>query len=137
MSLKEKYIEITKKHFGGPNSNEMIKKIGQSAISSIMRGSDIGASVASKVAKELNITMEELIAGNITSERKGKESQINKSKEGRKMEGKLYDVEGLNQERVDILQEMIDNWKVEDTNKRKEERRKRASKSESKKSKSA
>jgi hypothetical protein len=47
MSLKEKYIEITKKHFGGPNSNEMIKKIGQSAISSIMRGSDIGASVAS------------------------------------------------------------------------------------------
>ncbi len=35
------------------------------------------------------------------------------------------------------LQEMIDNWKVEDANKRKEERRKRASKTKSKKSKSA
>ena len=44
---------------------------------------------------------------------------------------------GLSQERLDKIQEMIDNWKVEDANKRKEERRKRASKSESKKSKSA
>ena len=51
--------------------------------------------------------------------------------------GILYDVENLNQERIDILQEMIDNWKVEDTNKRKEERRKRTSKTKSKKSNSA
>ncbi len=69
--------------------------------------------------------------------KKGKESKINKSMEGKKVEEKLYDVESLNQERIDILQEIIDNWKVEDTNKRKEERRKRASKSESKKSNSA
>ena len=68
---------------------------------------------------------------------KGKESRINKSKEGNKMEGKLYDVEGLNQERIDILQEMIDNWKADDANKRKEKRKKRASKTKSKKSKSA
>jgi len=82
--------------------------------------------------------MEELIIGKITSERKGKESQINKSKERKeRVEGKLYDIEGLSQERLDKIQEMIDNWKVEDANKRKEERRKRASKSESKKSKSA
>lgn len=67
----------------------------------------------------------------------GKESQINKSKEGGNMEGKLYDVEGLSQERIDIIQEMIDNWKVEDANKRKEERRKRTSITKSKKSKSA
>jgi hypothetical protein len=115
----------------------MIKKIGQSAISSIMRGSNIGASVASKVAKELGITMEELVTGKTTFERKGKDSQINKTKEGRKMEGKLYDVEGLSQERLDIIQEMIDNWKAEDASKRKEERRKRASKNESKKSNTA
>jgi hypothetical protein len=67
----------------------------------------------------------------------GNESRINKPKEGKKMQGKLYDVEGLNQERIDIIQEMIDNWRVEDSNKRKEERRKRASKTKSKKSKSA
>lgn len=61
MSLKEKYIEITKKRFGGPASNEMIEKIGQSAISSIMRGSDIGVSMACKVAKALDVTVEELV----------------------------------------------------------------------------
>jgi transcriptional regulator with XRE-family HTH domain len=67
----------------------------------------------------------------------GKESRINKTKEGKKMEGKLYDIEGLSQERIDILQEMIDNWKAEDAEKRKEERKKRASKTKSKKSKTA
>ncbi len=53
------------------------------------------------------------------------------------MDGKLYDVEGLSQERIDIIQEMIDKWRVEDSNKRKEERRKRASNTKTKKSKSA
>jgi hypothetical protein len=43
----------------------------------------------------------------------------------------------LSQERIDILQEMIDNWKADDANKRKEKRKKRASKTKSKKSKSA
>jgi hypothetical protein len=51
--------------------------------------------------------------------------------------GKLYDVENLSQERIDALQEMIDNWKAEDVKKRKEERKKRASKTKTKKSKSA
>ena len=55
---------------------------------------------------------------------KGKDSRNNKSKEGKEMEGMLYDVEGLSKERLDILQEMIDNWREEDLNKRKEERQK-------------
>jgi hypothetical protein len=38
---------------------------------------------------------------------------------------------------IDILQEMIDNWKVKDAIKRKEERKKRASKTKSKKNNSA
>ena len=64
---------------------------------------------------------------------KGKEAQINKFKERKeRVEGKLYDLEGLSQERLDLLQEMIDNWKVEDANKRKEEHKKRASKNKSK-----
>ena len=72
------------------------------------------------------------------NQEKGNESRINKSKERKeRVEGKLYDIEGLSQERIDIIQEMIDNWKIEDANNRKEERRKRTSKSESKKSKSA
>ena len=53
------------------------------------------------------------------------------------MQGKLYDAETLSQERIDILQEMIDNWKAEDANKRKQERRERASKTKSKKNNSA
>ena len=62
----------------------------------------------------------------------GKQAKYHKPEKG-----KLYDVETLNQERIDILQEMIDNWKADDANKRKEKRKKRASKTKSKKSKSA
>jgi hypothetical protein len=47
--------------------------------------------------------------------------------------GKLYDVETLNQERIDVLQEMIDSWKAEDANRRKKQRKKRASKTKSQK----
>ena len=86
-----------------------------------------------------NISLDNLLISKRNENyQKGKESQINKFKERKeRVEGKLYDIEGLSQERLDKIQEMIDNWKVEDANKRKEERRKRASKSESKKSKSA
>jgi hypothetical protein len=62
----------------------------------------------------------------------GKQAKYHKPEKG-----KLYDVETLNQERIDILQEMIDNWKADDANKRKEERKKRASKTKSKKNNSA
>lgn len=44
------------------------------------------------------------------------------------MQGRLYNVESLSKERLNILQEMIDNWMEEDLKKRKEERRKRSSK---------
>jgi hypothetical protein len=79
------------------------------------------------IYKHIKIEMES------NTQEKGNESRIIKSKEGKKMEGKLYDVEGLSQERIDILQEMIDNWKTEDASKRKEERKKREYKTKSKK----
>ncbi len=65
----------------------------------------------------------------------GNESRINKSKVGKKIEGRLYDVENLSQERIDILQGIIDSWQVGDTNERKEKRRKRSSKTITKKTK--
>jgi transcriptional regulator with XRE-family HTH domain len=61
MSFKDNYIKFAEK-FGGPASNEMIEKIGQSAVSSIMRGSDVGVSVAYKAAKALGVTVEDLAA---------------------------------------------------------------------------
>jgi transcriptional regulator with XRE-family HTH domain len=136
MSFKDNYIKLTEK-LGGPYT--LIKKgIKRSTITSIMDDSMPSVENAYKIAKALNVTMEELVIGKTMFEKKGKESRINESKERKeRMEGRLYDIEGLNQERIDILQEMIDNWKVEDANKRKEERMKRASKSESKKSNSA
>ena len=56
----------------------------------------------------------------------GKESQINKSMEGKKMnknEKILYGLEELSQEKIDQLQEIIDKWIEEDLQKRKEKRR--------------
>ncbi len=68
----------------------------------------------------------------------GKDSRENKSKEGwRRMEGKLYNIESLSKERLDILQEMIDNWMEEDLKKRKEERKKRSSEAKSPKNNTA
>jgi plasmid maintenance system antidote protein VapI len=118
----------------GLTQKDFAKKIGysRSYISEIVTGrraisEDIKISFSNKFGFEI----EEL-------KKNGKESQINKSKERKKrVEGKLYDVEGLSQEKLDILQEMIDNWKGEEANKRKEERRKRAYKTKYKKSKSA
>ena len=66
--------------------------------------------------------------------KKGRNPKSINPRKGKKERKENYDVEGLSQERIDIIQEMIDNGKVEDANKRKEERRERASKSESKKS---
>ncbi|MGR3301272.1 MAG: hypothetical protein ACUZ8I_02100 [Candidatus Scalindua sp.] len=40
------------------------------------------------------------------------------------MNGKLYNVESLNQEMINIIQEMIDNWKVKDVNKLKKDHQK-------------
>ena len=56
---------------------------------------------------------------------KGKESRINKSREGKKMnnnEKKLYGLEDLSQEKLDQIQEIIDKWIEEDLQKRKEKR---------------
>ncbi len=80
--------------------------------------------------------MEELVIGK--TQNKTKEIVAEKQAKYHKPEkGKLFDVEDLSQERIDIIQEMIDNWKVEDANKRKKERKKRASKTKTKKSESA
>ncbi len=118
----------------GLTQKDFAKKIGysRSYISEIVTGSRaISEDIKISFSNKFGFEIEELI-------KKGKESQINKSKERKKrVEGKLYDVEGLSQEKLDILQEMIDNWKGEEANKRKEERRKRAYKTISKKSKSA
>lgn len=61
MSLKENYIELSKK-VGG--SYAITKKgIERGWIVSILQGSDIGISKAYKIAKALGVTMEELYLG--------------------------------------------------------------------------
>ena len=86
---------------------------------------DIKVSFSNKFGFEI----EDLLKTGLVAEKEAKYHTLKK--------GTLYDVENLSQERIDILQEMIDNWKAEDANKRKEERKKRASKTKSKKSKTA
>jgi DNA polymerase III alpha subunit len=54
---------------------------------------------------------------------KGKDSRINKSKEGNKMNKSkklLYGLEGVSKERRDYIQEIIDKWIEEDLQERKE-----------------
>jgi len=113
----------------GLTQKDFAKKIGysRSYISEIVTGNRvISEDLKISFSNNFGLEIEDLL-------KTGKKSRINNSKEGKKMEGKLYDVEGLSQERIDILQEMIDNWKIEDANKRKKERRKRASKTKLKK----
>lgn len=117
----------------GLTQKDFAKKIGysRSYISEIVTGSRvISEDIKIAFSNKFGFEIEDLL-------KTGKESRISKSKEGEKMEGKLYDVEGLSQERIDILQEMIDNWKAEDARKRKEERKQRASITKSKKNNSA
>jgi len=113
----------------GLTQKDFAKKIGysRSYISEIVTGNRvISEDLKISFSNNFGLEIEDLL-------KTGKKSRINNSKEGKKMEGKLYDVVGLSLERFDILQEMIDNWKIEDANKRKKERRKRASKTKLKK----
>jgi plasmid maintenance system antidote protein VapI len=107
----------------GLTQKDFAKKIGysRSYISEIVTGSrviseDIKVSFSNKFGFEI----EDLLKTGLVAEKQAKYHKPEK--------GKLYDVENLSQERIDILQEMIDNWKTEDTSKRKEERKQRASK---------
>ena len=63
MPLKDNYIRLAKKIYKGPQTAAIRNKIGDSIISSIMRGSNIGVKEALKVAKVLGVTVEELITG--------------------------------------------------------------------------
>lgn len=60
MSLKDNYIKLSEK-FGGPYA--LVSKGLKNQIYSIMRGSDIGVSKASEVAKALGVTIDELYLG--------------------------------------------------------------------------
>ncbi|MBM2835670.1 MAG: hypothetical protein HW406_2831 [Candidatus Brocadiaceae bacterium] len=62
MSLKENYIKLSK-NLGGTHSL-ISKGLKKSIVDSIMRGSDIGSTMAYEVAKILGVTMEELLTGN-------------------------------------------------------------------------
>ena len=107
----------------GLTQKDFAKKIGysRSYISEIVTGrrvlsEDIKISFSNKFGFEI----EDLL-------KKGKDSQVNKSKEGKKMnknEKILYGLEDLSQERLDQIQETIDNWMEEDLQKRREKRRK-------------
>ncbi len=95
-------------------------------ISEIVTGSrEISEDIKVSFSNKFGFEIEDLLKTGLVAE---KQAKYHKSEKG-----KLYDVENLSQERIDIIQEMIDNWKAEDARKRKEERRKRAYKTKSKK----
>ena len=64
MTIKDNFTKHAKIKFGKVYGFELKKLVGENTILSIMRGADIGASKAYRVAKALNITVEELVTGN-------------------------------------------------------------------------
>ncbi len=134
MSFKDNYLKLLKKSSKGPYSFEK-EEISRGAIDSIMRGSTPSVDTAYKIAKALNVTVEELVTGKkqgkCNEPEKGNESRINKSREDKKMETKkLFGVEDLSQDKLNKLQDIIDDWLDEALQAR---RAKRAGKSKSKK----
>ena len=125
MSISNNYLRILKKIYKKETKGYFLTKKGatRSDIDSILRSKDVLTAKAKRIADALNISVDTLISGKI--ERIHIENdEFKPTKEERKMEAKLYDLEGLSKEKLDILQEMIDNWKEEDLNKRKEDRKK-------------
>lgn len=103
MSLRDNYIELSKK-FGGTHS--LINKgLSKSIVNSIMNGNDIRVSSAYKVAKVLNVTIEELYTG----KKRGESKEENYTPEEQKYIDKLiYILRGKEEDKKTITKTTLD-----------------------------